>query len=171
VINALSLKRTRLSYATSGARRAAEEATEEMNQRIEEKEIERQIQEAKRKRRPYLLCLTVIFLVLLPIIVSLFFYFRAFMPGCEEFIPSKHLAVTTIILDQLIRDYSKDHERRVPQRLEQILGEHLLPEHIKPGDLEYFHYRRISPYSYELMPKRLEGELILDLVLTETGVQ
>ena len=93
------------------------------------------------------------------------------MPECEEFIPSKHLAVTTIILDQSIRDYSKDHEGRVPQRLEQILGEHLLSEDIKPGDLEYFHYRRISPYSYELMPKKMENDQAPNLIFTEEGLK
>ncbi len=102
-------------------------------------------------------------------IVGLFLYFRPNITELKKFTPSEQPVVTAIIIDEAIRDYAEDHNGIFPQRLDELLGRHISPDVITSRDLEDFHYRRISPNSYELWPEKIDDEMIQDLVFTEGG--
>lgn len=96
-----------------------------------------------------------------------FLYFGSSIPKLEEFIPSEQPLVTAVIIDEAVRDYAEDHGGNFPRRLGELLGKYISPDEITPRDLEDFHYRRISPRSYELRPKKIDDEMVEDLTFTE----
>jgi len=153
--------------AGQDAHEASKDACEEINQHLEEKEYKRQIEEAKKKRLPYLMRLALISLAVGIIIVNLFLYFGSSIPELKEFTASEQPVVTAIIIDEAIRDYAEDHGGNFPQRLDELLGKYISPDVVMPKDLEDFHYRRISPNSYELWPEKIDDDMIQDLVFTE----
>ena len=145
---------------------------EEMNQIRREKhkgkELKRVDQEkAKKKKRLYRRILIPVSLGIVIAIVELFLYFGSSIPESEKFIASEQPVVTAILIDEAIRDYAEDHGGEFPQGLDELLGRYISPDVITPTDLEDFHYRRISPRSYELRPKKVDDEMIEDLTFTE----
>jgi len=134
------------------------------------KEVKRVDQEeAKKRKRLYRRILIPICLGIVIGIVELFLYFGSSIPELEEFIPSEQPVVTAIFIDEAIRDYAEDHDRIFPQSLGELLGRYISPDVITPRDLEDFDYRRISPRSYQLRPKKVDDEMIEDFVFTEGG--
>jgi len=146
--------------------KSAQDAVEGIDQRLEEKKVKRQIQEAKRKKRPLLRSILISLAVGI-IIVNVFLYFRSTIPGFEEFIASQQRVVTAIIIDEAIQDYAEDSGGIFPQSLSELLGKYISADKITPNDLKDFRYRRISPHSYELRPKKMDDEMIEDLTFTE----
>jgi hypothetical protein len=151
------------------ALKAAQDMVQGIDQRLEEKEEKIQIQEAKKKKRIKLSRIILLSIAVAIVVVNLLLYFYATMPEEEKFNPSEHPTAAAIIIDQAIRDYSKDHEGKYPQRLDELLGKYIPSEGIMPSGLEDFSYRKISPNSYELRPEKLDAELMPDLVFTEGG--
>jgi len=137
-------------------------------EKLKDKDIRRVDQEkAKKKKRIYRGILIPISLGVVIAIVQVFLYFGFTIPGGEEFTPSEQPVVTAIIIDEAIRDYAGDHGGNFPQRLDELLGRYISPDVITPRDLEDFHYRSISPRSYQLWPKKVDDEMIEDLTFTE----
>jgi hypothetical protein len=124
-------------------------------------------EEAKKKRRLYRRVLIPISLGVVIAIVQVFLYFGSSIPESEKFIASEQPDVAAIIIDEAIRDYAEDHNGIFPQSLGEVLGRYLSPEVITPRDLEEFDYKRISPRSYELRPKKVDNEMVEDLTFTE----
>lgn len=119
-------------------------------------------------KKDYILLIS---LAVVIVLVNVFLCYRPNIPKEEEFIPSEHPVAAAVIIDRAIQDYSKDHEGRIPQRLDELLGKYMPPEWITPGDLEGFSYSRISPYSYELRAEKPDNETIPDVTFTERGVK
>ena len=151
-------------------RTTIEEMSQIRKEKRKGKEVKRVDQEeAKKRKRLYRRILIPICLGIVIGIVELFLYFGSSIPELEEFIASEQPAVTATIIDEAVRDYAEDNDGVFPQRLDALLGKYISPDEITPRDLEDFHYRRISPRSYQLRPKKVDDEMIEDFVFTEGG--
>jgi len=151
-------------------RTTIEEMSQIRKEKRKGKELKRVDQgEAKKRKRLYRRILIPISLGIVIGIVELFLYFGSSIPESEKFIASEEPTVTAIIIDAAIRDYAQGHGGNFPQRLDELLGKYISPDKITPRDLEDFHYRRISPRSYELRPKKVDDEMIQNFVFTEGG--
>ena len=148
---------------------AAREVTQDTHERLEDREIKRQLQQEKKKKRAKTIRIIFLSLAMLTMIANVILYFGNAIPGEEQFIPSEYPIATTIIIDQAIRDYSKDNEGKIPQELDELLGRYIPVQGIAPQDLEGVSYRRISPHSFELYPKKSGEEPIPSHIFTEEG--
>jgi len=149
-------------------RTTIQEMSQMRQERLKGKEIRRvDEEEAKKKKRLYRRILIPISIGVVIAIAQVFLYFGSSIPELEKFVASQQPLVTAIIIDEAIRDYAEDHGGTFPQSLGEVLGRYISPDVITPRDLEDFHYKRISPRSYELRPKKVDDEMIEDLTFTE----
>ncbi len=148
---------------------AAQDFGLEAQQREEEKEHKILQREADKKKRQLKIRLAFVSLALAVVIVNLIAYFGSSISVVEPFIPSEDPVATAMIIDEAIRDYSKDHESAFPHRLNELLGKYISAEGITSSDLQDFHYVRTASDSYKLWPKKPYSGLTPDLVFTEGG--
>jgi hypothetical protein len=148
---------------------AAQDVGLEAQQREDEKEHKILEREADKKRRQLKVRLAFMSLALAVVIVNLIAYFGSSIPVVETFIPSEDPVATAMIIDEAIRDYSKEHEGAFPYGLNELLGKYMSAEAITSSDLKDFYYVRTAADSYKLWPKKPYSELTPDLVFTEGG--
>lgn len=112
--------------------------------------------EKKQKKQARIRRNILFFIVAAVLVAELVIYFSAPDTYMPEYEPSEPSLVWTMILEEAIAEYASDHEGRVPQRLDELMSEYLPLDETELPDPTGFHYKRLSPYSYELHPRDLE---------------
>lgn len=146
-------------------------AGERLQAKIEDKKLESIEKKERKKKQTNLRKLIPVAIGIVIAMAELFLYFRVSTNEGERFNPDQNPAPVSVVIDQAIREFSRDHGGEVPQRLEDLLGKYLPPDRIGPGALQAFYYTRRSPYSYELWPNGSGRDPMSSFVFTEDGLE
>jgi hypothetical protein len=137
---------------------------------MDERDEQKLAQEAKRKRKLNRRYIALGVFALVFIAVNIVLCLKTPVEE-ERFIPSKQPVATTIILNQAVQDYAKDHEGKVPGTLNELAEKYIPSGDLPAANLEKFHYVKTSPSSYELGVGKFGDESDSDLIFTEDGLK
>jgi len=144
---------------------AAKDAYRIVDELREKREAKRQAIKAKGKRNRALL-LVVTFLVAAVLVANFFLYIEVSTPNIKEFDPYQDLALTAGLINTAITNYAKDHEGKLPNKLNDIPRNYMPSEKITSSVFEKFSYKRTSLKSYELRVKDSDGGIASELIFT-----
>ena len=142
---------------------AAHDAYRIVDELREKREAKRQAMEAKGKRNRALL-LVVTFLVAAVLVANFFLYIEVGTPNIKAFDPYQDLALTAGLINTAITNYARDHEGKLPNKLNDIPSNYIPSEKITSSVFEKFSYKRTSLMSYELRVKNSGGGMASELI-------
>jgi len=150
---------------------AAQEVTQGAFERRDERDEQKLAQEAKKRKKRYNRYIAIGVFALVVIAVNIVLYLKTPVEEEDRFIPSEQPVATTIIINEAVQDYAKDHEGKVPETLIDLTGKYIPSKDLSAADVEKFHYVKTSPSSYELGVGKFGGESDSDLIFTEEGLK
>ncbi|MFC1838427.1 hypothetical protein ACFL1N_02520 [Thermodesulfobacteriota bacterium] len=137
---------------------------------IDEKRIQKELEDSSKKikRRSVMLTASVV-MALIIVIIEVIWYLSLSDTEFNQSNPSEDYVTSIIMINNAIREYRENHDSKAPDSLETLLGDYLPDNEIWKKNLLDYHYKKITPYKYELIPPLKKDDSIPDILFSDEG--
>jgi len=138
---------------------------------VDEKRTNKKLKDSgKDQKRRTTILITAVAIASVIVIIQLAWYFSLSTPDMEAFDPKEDYFSSTMIINDAIVKYRGDHDGKVPDSLEDLLGEYLPEGDTWKKSLSNYTYKKITPYKYELEPPLTEDSIVPDITISDESI-